>query len=68
MSLWPRRRFLVSSAAADAFSLLPEHMTQLPKQPSNYRVSRMATTHADRNPPLSTSISQGRPRGPPAAL
>jgi hypothetical protein len=47
MSLWPRRRFLVSSAAADAFSLLPEHMTQLPKQPSNYGVSRMAMTHAD---------------------
>jgi len=37
----------VSSAAADAFSLLPEHMTQLPKQPSNYGVSRMAMTHAD---------------------
>ena len=52
MSLWPTRRtFLVSSAAAGAFRLLPEHMAAAadttPKQPSNHGASQMGTTQTD---------------------
>jgi pimeloyl-ACP methyl ester carboxylesterase len=52
MSLWPtRRRFLVSSAAAGAFSQIPEHMAAAadttPKQPSNHGISQMGTSKTD---------------------
>jgi pimeloyl-ACP methyl ester carboxylesterase len=63
MWLWPaRRKFLVSSAAAGALSLLPEHMTAdtAPKQPSNHGISQMGTAKTDSIRPFAFRAPQAK--------